>query len=82
MGYIPPIRNEQLFQYGNRIPYDQPSIKPISAVAKSKFHEVLTEQQKQINYTILKNEYNRRKFTNRKLICELTGKGYIIDASV
>jgi hypothetical protein len=79
MGYIPPSRDEQAFQYGKRLVNHYRAIKPISRVVKGKYIEIFTERQgpaiertKSVNNkSISSSKY--KKATN------ITGKGNVID---
>lgn len=83
MGYVPPVRDQQAFQYGNRLIQGKRGIKPASPVMKGKFHEVLAEQQKQAFYeNKVLHEKKQRKKTNHQMVRNLTGKGKYIDEVV
>ncbi len=83
MGYIPPVRDEQLFQYGNRLNHHSQGITPTSPVIKGTFHNVLTEKQKQLLIDHKKYHHQKKKKNlNYEIIQEVTGKGYYINESV
>lgn len=77
MGYIPPIRDEQSFQYFNRLQQKKSSIKPLFPVAKGEFQEILSKQEK-LEY--LKDVNKGKKCS--KTMKKITGKGYYIDEVV
>lgn len=78
MGYIPPVRDDQSFEYGKRISPARKGIKPTSSVVKGKFHQVLTETHK--NYGKSKSQKNKDgKKEIHKIVCSVTGKGKYID---
>ncbi|OIJ10101.1 hypothetical protein BKP35_13370 [Anaerobacillus arseniciselenatis] len=87
MGYVPPVRDQQSFQYGNRSIHSHRSIKQISPVSKGKFHRVLSEQEKEAfndsyKYYKANDEKQNKKQKRSQVLSELTGKGTYIDEVV
>lgn len=81
MGYIPPVRDEQAFQYGKRIEPSYRGIKPTTPVDKGNFLGILADKEKQM--------FNRGKWHNKQknekkhqVVRNLTGKGFYIDEVV
>jgi hypothetical protein len=85
LGYIPPIRDEQAIQYGNRFIHSYHGIVPTSPVMKSDFHTVLADQQKPTNIRKHNQKRNSNKVATKnhhKVLREMTGKGHYIDEVV
>ncbi|MFN7253113.1 MAG: hypothetical protein ACK4M9_20420 [Anaerobacillus sp.] len=84
MGYIPPIRDEQAIQYGNRFIHSYHGIVPISPVMKSDFHSVLADKQKPTKFRNhnQKGKNNKTATKNHNILREMTGKGHYIDEVV
>lgn len=88
MGYIPPVRDEQSVQYGNRFDPTYRGIKPASAVVKGGFQGILSDKEKEEFNRRRKDDYksNRLNKPSRskrsKVIRDMTGKGYYIDEVV
>jgi hypothetical protein len=80
MGYIPPVRDEQVFQYGNRFIHSYRGIAPTSPVIRGKFHETLSEHQRQTLYRSQQQEI--KQVMKHKIEKEMTGKGRYIDEVV
>lgn len=84
MGYIPPVRDDQVVQYGNRYIHRKHSIQATSPVNKSEFFEGLKKRkEKLISYDkdqviVTKGMEGKKNQVYR----ELTGKGYFIDEVV
>lgn len=82
LGYIPPFRDEQPFQYGNRNIYSQRGIKQVSPVLKGSFQRVLAEEERKAFYQQSKNKHKHPKEKSHKMISKLTGKGTYVDEVV
>jgi hypothetical protein len=83
LGYIPPIRDEQAIQYGNRFIHSYRGIVPTSPVMKSDFHSVLADKQKpNFRNQTQKGKSNKTVTKNHKILREITGKGHYIDEVV
>lgn len=82
MGYVPPVRDEQSFQYGNRYVHRYRGITPTSPVQKAKFQKILEEHEQYPRETRKNN--SRRETVNRKKEVErkVLRKGHYIDEVV
>lgn len=85
IGYIPPVRDEQSVQYGNRFDPTNRGIKPTSAVVKANFQGILSDKEKAGFNRRRKSDHKLSKSSNikkSKVIRDMTGKGYHIDEIV
>lgn len=86
MGYIPPIRDAQAIQYGNRISPYIPGIKPISPATHAKFKEVLRKHQSEGQYVERNVKQLEKKYRNKpnlsSKINKITGKGNRFDEQI
>lgn len=82
MGYIPPVRDEQMMIYGNRQQKTSPSIPPTAAVQRAVFYEALQNRFHSGNY--FERNVKKHQLDNKakKLENNVTGKGTYFDKSI
>ncbi|MCD8502347.1 MAG: hypothetical protein LRY71_12645 [Bacillaceae bacterium] len=80
MGYVPPIRDDQQFQYGNRYVYKKEGIRPMSPVEEIRFLKVMSENPggKQHKYQGKDQHSYERPFVSERMF----GKGEYFDQMV
>ena len=83
MGYVPPVRDEQQIQYGNRYVHKREGIRPASPVEEARFQKVLAEKQRENNpEKKRKNQMGKKIKSEREIKPSIFGKGKYFDEIV
>ncbi|UTR11101.1 hypothetical protein MM300_01855 [Evansella sp. LMS18] len=82
MGYIPPVRDEQMIIYGSRQQKHSPSVSPAAAVQRAEFYEFLRNRSRCGNF--FERNVVKQQLKRKVKECEntVTGKGSHIDISI
>ncbi|PYZ93478.1 hypothetical protein CR194_09920 [Salipaludibacillus keqinensis] len=82
MGYVPPVKDEQMMIYGQRQTSRKPMIIGPSPAERIEFFDALKDQSKQ-RYYFERNESKQRLLKIARMKeKELTGKGEMFDSSI
>ncbi|WP_078595323.1 hypothetical protein [Evansella clarkii] len=82
MGYIPPVKDEQMIIYGSRQQKHSSLVAPAAEVQRAEFYEVLRNRSRCGNF--FERNVVKQQLRRKAKECEntVTGKGSHIDISV